>query len=470
MAETTVLHEGRHNKRFRSSLGNSGVEPAGTNQETSLITREVRILPNSAPLFYPSLIQIKSDQVHPLLRNLFPTKIGEFPLAARIKYFTQNWEQVTKDPNILKLTKGWIIPLLKKPFQTREPKPLSYSPEEKILIDTEVNEMLRKGAIMPVPPQKNQFISNLFLTTKKEGKYRPVVNLKNLNACIPYAKFKMEGIQEVKDLLQPNDLMVKLDLRDAFFSVPLNQESQKLVRFRWKGKLFQFLCMCFGISPAPRIFTKVMKIPISVLRKLNIRLVIYLDDLIIFAQSQQKIEMARDTTIFLFQHLGLIINLKKSDLQPSRIMEFLGVEINSILMTLQLPTSKVVSIVKKCQSLLTQKRITIRKLSSIIGTLTSSAVAVLPAPLQYRYLQQQQIESLMGHQDYDRLITLNHLSRSELKWWIINLTLYNGKPLQLRRPNLVITSDAPTSGAGGRPAKGSLQRGVNGTNSRRTCT
>jgi len=35
-----VLHEGRHNRRFRSFLGNSGVGPAGTNQETSLITRE----------------------------------------------------------------------------------------------------------------------------------------------------------------------------------------------------------------------------------------------------------------------------------------------------------------------------------------------------------------------------------------------------------------------------------------------
>ena len=158
--------------------------------------------------------------------------------------------------------------------------------------------MLRKSVIKPVPPCKNQFVSNLFLTTKKEGTYRPVVNLKKLNSSIEYAKFKMEGLKEVKDLLVHKDLMIKIDLKDAFFSIPLNQESQKLVRFRWRGTLFQFVAMCFGISPAPRIFTKAMKVPISILRRLNIRLVIYLDDLIIFAQTQAKIKMARDTTSF----------------------------------------------------------------------------------------------------------------------------------------------------------------------------
>ena len=47
--------------------------------------------------------------------------------------------------------------------------------------------------------------------------------------------------------------------------------SRKYIRFIWEGNLYEFLCLCFGLGPAPLIFTKLMKIPISVLRKLNVR-------------------------------------------------------------------------------------------------------------------------------------------------------------------------------------------------------
>ena len=53
-----------------------------------------------------------------------------------------------------------------------------------------------------------------------------------------------------------------------------------------------------------------MKIPISVLRRLNIRLVVYLDDLILLGQNKWEVEMARETTIFLLQQLGFVINFK----------------------------------------------------------------------------------------------------------------------------------------------------------------
>ena len=63
--------------------------------------------------------------------------------------------------------------------------------------------------------------------------------------------------------------MCKLDLKDAYFCVPLSQESQKLVRFYWSGNLYEFLCLCFGLGPAPRIFTKLIKIPTHIVTKAN---------------------------------------------------------------------------------------------------------------------------------------------------------------------------------------------------------
>jgi hypothetical protein len=64
---------------------------------------------------------------------------------------------------------------------------------------------LDKGALNKVEPVSGQFLSNIFLVPKWDGKSRPVINLKDLNAYIQYDNFKMEGTHLLRDLLQPED-------------------------------------------------------------------------------------------------------------------------------------------------------------------------------------------------------------------------------------------------------------------------
>ena len=96
--------------------------------------------------------------------------------------------------------------------------------------------------------------------------------------------------------------MIKIDLKDAYFSVALHRSSKKYVRFQWGGTLYEFQCLMFGLGPAPKIFTKLMKIPISLLRKLHIRIIIYIDDILIVASSVEEAKTARDTAICLLQN------------------------------------------------------------------------------------------------------------------------------------------------------------------------
>ena len=124
------------------------------------------------------------------------------------------------------------------------------------------------------------------------------------------------------------------------------------LRFQWRGKLYQFLCLCFGMGPAPRVFKKLMKVPIALLRKLNIRLIIYLDDILILTSDLKEIEMARDTVIFLLTHLGFTINFQKSVVQPTQKIQFLGVEVDSLSLKLSPPREKVELIVSQCKTLL----------------------------------------------------------------------------------------------------------------------
>ena len=139
----------------------------------------------------------------------------------------------------------------------------------------------------------------------------------------------MEGLHCLKYLLQENDFLLKKDLKDAYFSVPLQQCSRKYVRFVWSGNLYEFLCLCFGLGPAPKVFTKLLKVPIAILRRMNIRLIIYLDDILLMGQTLEEILMNRDTLIYLLQKLGFVINLKKSIFEPTRQIEFLGLRIDT---------------------------------------------------------------------------------------------------------------------------------------------
>ena len=111
-------------------------------------------------------------------------------------------------------------------------------------------------------------------------------------------------------------------LKETYFSVLLNKNSQKFVRFQWSGNIYQFLCLCFGLGLAP-IFTKLLKVPTALLRRVNIRIIIYLDEMLLMGRTLPEILMARDTLVFLLQHLGFAINLKKSVLHPVKQIEFL---------------------------------------------------------------------------------------------------------------------------------------------------
>lgn len=132
------------------------------------------------------------------------------------------------------------------------------SKEEFRLVEEEVQSLLRKGAVAVANPCQDQFISRLFLVTKKDGSFRPVVNLKPLNCFVQKCHFKMEGSGMIKDLLQTGDWMSTLDLKDAYLSVSVTQEHRKYLRFIWDDRMYEFTCLPFGLCSAPRTFTKLL--------------------------------------------------------------------------------------------------------------------------------------------------------------------------------------------------------------------
>ena len=118
-------------------------------------------------------------------------------------------------------------------------------------------------------------------------------------------------------------------------------------------------------------------------------------------------------------------------------------------MHLYLPSKKLDKIRKECKSVRAQGHITVRRLAHLIGLLTSTIPAVLPAPLHYRALQRLKGKALRNScHNYNTVISLDEEAVKDLDWWTVQASGSNGKPIKLPRAERIIESDASTTGWG----------------------
>ena len=177
-------------------------------------------------------------------------------------------------------------------------------------------------------------------------------------------------------------------------------------------------------------------------------MIIYLDDMIILNQSKLGLKRDRNSLLYLLTLLGFAINWKKSSLIPTQILEFLGFTIDTTQMVMSLPEDKILRIVQKCQTLISDRVVTVRNLAEIVGMLTASVNAILPAPLHYRRLQMAQTRALLIGQSYETKLTLPPETISELRWWMEHIRDWNGRAIISPSPDLTIETDASLSGWG----------------------
>lgn len=67
------------------------------------------------------------------------------------------------------------------------------------------------------------------------------------------------------------------------------QIPRKFLRFIWQGVTYKFKCLPFGLSSAPRTFTKLLQPVMAVLRSQGMRRVIYLDDMLMLAENKEEL-------------------------------------------------------------------------------------------------------------------------------------------------------------------------------------
>ena len=134
--------------------------------------------------------------------------------------------------------------------------------------------------------------------------------------------------------------MASVDLKDAFFTIPTNEAYQKYFIFEWLEKIYKFIAMPNGFSHAMRVFTKVSKAVYAYFRQQSYMSVIFVDDSHLQGDTKQECLQNIEATVSLLESLGFAILERKSILNATQKIEFLGFVFNSVTMTISITLQK----------------------------------------------------------------------------------------------------------------------------------
>lgn len=332
-----------------------------------------------------------------------------------------NWKLLTTDPVILNIVKGFKLPFTSLPVQKYIPGQIQFSDMENTEINLEIARLLEIGAIAECIHEQNEFISNIFTRKKSNGKIRIILNLKALNEFLVYEHFKMEHMEYICELVHLNDWFGSIDLSDAYFSVPIDISHWKYLKFNWNGKLYCYKVLVFGLSVAPRIFTRLCKPLLAELRgKHHIKCSLYIDDMIIIGNSSCSVKYQLDIAKTLFTKLGFYVNVEKSVLLPTQTITHLGFVIDSLSLSISLPENKCIALEEKCRDLCSKRdKVKIREVSSLVGSFTASYPATKWGRLYFRDLDREKCKALNKNEgNFDKYMSLSTSALNNVKWWI----------------------------------------------------
>ena len=210
-----------------------------------------------------------------------------------------------------------------------------------------------------------------------------------------------------------------MDLRDAYYHIPIHRKSRRYLRFHFMGKTYQFRAFPFGLSPAPYAFSRVVKAVIKHERRMGMRLHAYLNDWLQPSRSQVISLYHREQLLRMVLTLGFVPNWDESEIVPSQMFSFLGarfdLETGRIGSSLEMLTSLQTLI----QKMLAKRSASVRKIHSLLGQMESMA-GLLPDDRAHKRLLQWYNKNRWSQADqsWDCLISLGPWFSQAVSLWL----------------------------------------------------
>ena len=241
--------------------------------------------------------------------------------------------------------------------------------------------------------------------------------------------------------------MASIDLKEAYLQVPVHPDSRRFLRFVSQGNVYQFSALCFGLSTAPQIFSRVMAPVSAILHSWGIHMRWYLDDWLVQSSSRESLLHDLQVVLDLCRELGIVVNPAKSRLVPSRVVQYIGVVIDSQSFRASPSLDRITRLLLTAGEFLSWADPPAGTWLSLLGMLSSLSHLVPGGRLRVRSLQ------LCFHRSWDRGDQSIRIPWSpdflrDLRWWLHLPRLSLGVSLAQVSPDLDFWSDASDVGWG----------------------
>ena len=208
-----------------------------------------------------------------------------------------------------------------------------------------------------------------------------------------------------------------------------------------------FTVLLFGLSSACYLFTKLLRPLISLWRGRGLKVIIYLDDGIVAVCGKDRAISESVLVKSDLENAGFVINVEKSQLDPSHSIEWLGFVIDLSKGEFSVPDSKLSKLKYKLQEIKNSKLVSERQIASVAGTIISMPLSLGSVS---RIMTRGLYAVLNNRTSWYQMLSLTKEALKEIDFWVERIPQFNGqniwpKPSALR----LVYSDASFTGFGG---------------------
>ena len=183
-------------------------------------------------------------------------------------------------------------------------RPVAFALRPKV--EQELDKLEKQNILTPV--QVSDWASPVVPVLKKDGRVRICGDFKvTLNSCLQVDQYPMPKIDDIFANLAGGQKFSKIDLRQAYLQLPMDEESMKLLTINTHKGLYQFTRLPFGVASSPAIWQRTIDQILQGLEGVQC----ILDDMIVTGKTEQEHLKNLDNVLSRMQRFGLRANLNK---------------------------------------------------------------------------------------------------------------------------------------------------------------